>query len=66
MFYFAIALLITAGFAWLGRHMALKRNRNGLLWGLAGALFPPLLLILKFLGNQADRPRANRVNSQEG
>ncbi len=49
MLYFAISLFSMAGFAWLGRRMALSRNRNTFIWGFAGAFFPPLLLILKFL-----------------
>lgn len=32
-------------FASLGRAMALRRNRNAFGWGLAGAVFPPFVLI---------------------
>lgn len=57
--YFVLSLLSVVGFAWLGRRMAIGRNRNSFLWGLAGALFPPLLLILKFLGHLPGDEKSN-------
>ncbi len=51
-FYPMISLISMIVFAWLGRRMAIARRRNSLGWGLAGALFPPLLLILKFLSER--------------
>jgi len=64
--YLAISLISIFGFAWLGRHMAVARNRNGFIWGLAGALFPPLLLILKFLGSLPNDEAADQANPEEG
>ncbi len=51
-FYPMISIISMIVFAWLGRRMAITRNRHSLVWGVAGALFPPLLLILKFLSVQ--------------
>lgn len=48
-FYPLLTLVSVIFFAWLGRHLAVKRNRNGLLWGVGAALLPPVLLILLLL-----------------
>mgnify|MGYP003640491564 CR=1 FL=1 len=53
-FYPMISLISMIAFAWLGRRMAIARQRNGLGWGIAGALFPPILLILKFLNEKRE------------
>jgi hypothetical protein len=45
-FYPLLTLISIVVFGWLGRHLALKRNRNGLIWGVGGALLPPVLLLL--------------------
>lgn len=46
---FVSPVLISAGFGVLGVIMARRRRRNGLFWGLLGALFPIVLLILLIL-----------------
>jgi hypothetical protein len=46
LFHTSLTLASIVIFGWLGRFLALKRNRHPLGWGLAGALFPPLLIIL--------------------
>lgn len=48
-FYPLLTLASVIFFAWVGRHLAVKRNRNGLLWGVGAALLPPVLLILLLL-----------------
>lgn len=45
-FYPLLTLISIVVFVWLGRRMAKARNRNVVGWCLAGAVFPPLLLIL--------------------
>jgi hypothetical protein len=49
LFHTSLTLASIVIFAWLGRFLAIKRNRHPLGWGLIGALLPPLLLILVFL-----------------
>jgi len=49
VFYPLLTLFSLVLFAWLGRKLAMARNRNRMAWGLAGALLPPLLLILLML-----------------
>ena len=44
-------------FAWLGHFMADRRNRRAVGWGVAGALFPPVLIILFFLKPVPDEPQ---------
>jgi hypothetical protein len=48
-FYPLLTLISIVLFVWLGRRMALDRNRNGLAWGIGGALLPPVLLVLLML-----------------
>jgi hypothetical protein len=43
------ATIVSAGFGALGVIMARRRHRNGLLWGVLGAVFPLVLLILLIL-----------------
>ncbi|MGE3474483.1 MAG: hypothetical protein AB7H70_01615 [Rhodospirillaceae bacterium] len=45
-FYPLLTLISIVVFAGLARHMARARNRNVLGWVVAGALLPPLLIIL--------------------
>ena len=47
-------LVSTLFFIWLGRRLAMHRNRNVWLWGFAGALFPPLLLMVYAMKPLAD------------
>ena len=51
-FYPLLTLISIAVFAWLGRRFALARNRNAWGWALAGAILPPVLVILYFLEPQ--------------
>ncbi len=46
VYYPFLTLVSIVIFVWLGRRMALARNRNGLAWGIGGALLPPVLLVL--------------------
>jgi hypothetical protein len=48
-YHYLLTLVSMVLFAWLGYRLADKRNRNALVWGMAGALLPPLLLVLLFL-----------------
>lgn len=48
-YYPLLTLLSIVIFVWLGRRMAGARHRNRMAWGLAGAVLPPLLLILLML-----------------
>jgi hypothetical protein len=48
-FYPLLTLISIVIFAGLGWFLAGKRNRNGVLWLVLGAFFPPLLLILFFM-----------------
>jgi len=48
-FYPLLTLISVVVFVWLGRRMAIGRNRNKLGWGIAGGLLPPSLLILLML-----------------
>lgn len=48
-FYPLLTLVSIGLFAWLGRRLALARNRNGLLWAIGAALLPPVLVILLLL-----------------
>jgi hypothetical protein len=52
------AIAISAVFGALGVVMARRRGRSGLLWGLIGALFPFVLLLLLILP-RLDSPRAS-------
>lgn len=44
-----VSLIITIAFIFLGRVVAQKKNRSALRWGVAVAIFPPVVLILLFL-----------------
>ena len=43
------ASLVSAAFAALGVIMARRRRRSGILWGVLGAFFPLVLLVLLIL-----------------
>jgi hypothetical protein len=60
-FYPLLTLVSIVLFGWLGRHLALKRNRNGLAWGIAGAIAPPALLLLFIL----PVPKAEDTDAEE-
>ena len=44
--YALLSLVSIVVFAWAGRRLAASRNRNRTGWTIAGALFPPVLLVL--------------------
>lgn len=44
-----VSLVITIACILLGRIVAQKKNRSALRWGIAVAIFPPVVLILLFL-----------------
>lgn len=48
-FYPLLTLISIIVFVWLARRLAMGRNRNVIGWGVAGAVFPPLLIILYVL-----------------
>jgi len=52
-FYPILTIVSMVGGAWLGHWLAGKRRRNRLGWGLAGAFFPPLLVVLYFLSTRS-------------
>ncbi|MCB2108952.1 MAG: hypothetical protein KDE14_14680 [Rhodobacteraceae bacterium] len=64
-FYPLISLISMALFAWVGRAMAIKRRRNRTGWMLAGALFPPLLLILLMMGPANTEPDDDASDADE-
>jgi hypothetical protein len=45
-FYPLLTLISVVVFVWLGRRMAMTRNRNRLGWAIAGGLLPPALIVL--------------------
>ncbi len=45
-YYPLLTLISVVFFVWLARRLALKRNRNVVIWGVAGAVLPPALVIL--------------------
>ncbi|MGE4063282.1 MAG: hypothetical protein AB7E79_07925 [Rhodospirillaceae bacterium] len=45
-FYPLLTVISMTVFVWLGRRLAVARSRNAWGWALAGALLPPLLIIL--------------------
>lgn len=55
-FYPLLTLISIIVFVWLARRLALARNRNVLGWGVAGAVLPPLLIILYALKPLAPEP----------
>jgi hypothetical protein len=48
-FYPLITIFSAVGFGWLGWRMAKARQRSTVGWCAAGAVLPPLLLILAYL-----------------
>jgi hypothetical protein len=50
-------------FVWLGRRLAVARNRNVIGWSVAGAVLPPLLVILYALKPLAADPDADEGQS---
>jgi hypothetical protein len=58
-FYPLLTLISIVVFVWLGRRLALARNRNAWGWALAGAVLPPLLLILLVLKPLAPEDNAD-------
>lgn len=62
VWYFWISMVSAAFFAWIGIGMARRRERTPLLWGTMGALFPPLLILLKLIHW---RPRAGADQTPE-
>ena len=48
-FYPLLSLISVVVFVWLGRRMAISRNRNKFGWAIAGGLMPPALLVLLML-----------------
>jgi hypothetical protein len=44
-----LVLISMVLFAAVGWWLGNRKNRNGLVWGTVGAVFPPTLLILLFL-----------------
>ncbi|MDX2144266.1 MAG: hypothetical protein SFV19_13000 [Rhodospirillaceae bacterium] len=55
-FYPLITVLSMLAFGWLGWRMGSARNRNPQVWMAAGALLPPLLLVLMSLGTLGEGP----------
>ena len=45
-FYPLLTLISIIVFVWVARRLAIGRNRNVIGWSVAGALLPPLLVIL--------------------
>ncbi len=60
-FYPLLTLISIVVFVWLARRMALARNRNVLVWGVVGAILPPLLVVLYAL-----KPLAAEASAEEG
>lgn len=48
-FYPLLTVISIAVFVWLARKLAMSRHRNVLGWAVAGAILPPLLIILYVL-----------------
>jgi hypothetical protein len=45
-FYPLLTLISIIVFVWLARRLAMARNRNVIGWSVAGALLPPVLIVL--------------------
>jgi hypothetical protein len=58
-FYPLLTLISIIVFVWLARRLALTRNRNVIGWSVAGAVLPPLLVILYALKPLAADPDAD-------
>jgi uncharacterized membrane protein SirB2 len=52
-----VSLVITIAFILLGRIVAEKKNRSAIRWGVAVAIFPPVVLILLFLPTLSASPK---------
>lgn len=52
-----VSLVITIAFIFLGRIVAQKKNRSAVRWGVAVAVFPPIVLILLFLPTLSATPK---------
>jgi len=63
-FYPLLTLISILVFAWLGRRLAMTRNRNVWGWSLAGAALPPLLIVLYVLKPVAAEPRDEEDGAQ--
>ncbi len=66
IFYRLLTLLSMVIFAGLGWFLANRRNRNGILWAVGGALLPLVLLVLLFLKPVADEPEDDAGELSEG
>lgn len=64
-FYPLLTLISIVIFAGLGWFLAGKRNRNGVLWLVLGAFFPPLLLILFFMKPAEPEPEGDEDGGGE-
>jgi hypothetical protein len=51
-----VSLIITIACILLGRIVAQNKNRSALRWGVAVAIFPPVVLILLFLPTVSPTP----------
>lgn len=60
-FYPLLTLISIIVFVWLARRLALTRNRNVVGWSVAGAILPPVLVILYAL-----KPLAAEAGDDEG
>jgi hypothetical protein len=49
LIWLVISLAVTIAFILLGRVMAKRKNRSTIGWGIAAAIFPPIVLVLLFL-----------------
>jgi hypothetical protein len=48
-FYPLLTLISIIVFVWLARRLAMARNRNVIGWSVAGAVLPPVLIVLYVL-----------------
>jgi len=60
-FYPLLTLISIIVFVWLARRLAMARNRNVVGWSVAGAILPPVLVILYAL-----KPLAAESGDDEG
>ena len=60
-FYPLLTLISIVVFVWLGRKLALTRNRNVWVWALAAAVVPPVLIVLFLL-----KPLAPETDEEDG
>jgi hypothetical protein len=59
-FYPLLTLISIFVFVWLGRRLAATRNRNVWGWALAGAILPPVLIVLFLL-----KPLASEAGEED-